>query len=53
MRPPPPKVPSNCLEARYEAECFDPSGGQSTAKEASRIKITYGNFEGGKVIVHP
>ncbi len=53
IRPPPPKVPSDCLRARYEAECFDPSGGQSTAKEASRIKIIYGKFDGGTVKVVP
>lgn len=53
LRPPPPKVPSDCMRSRYEAECFDPSGGQSTAKEASRIKITYGSFDGGTIKVVP
>lgn len=47
VRPPPPKVPSDCMRSRYEAECFDPSGGQSTAAEASRIITTYGHFNGG------
>ncbi len=44
IRPPAPRVPSVCTRSRYESDCFDPSGGESTAQERARIITTYGHF---------
>lgn len=31
-RPPPPSVASHCQSPRYDSQCFDPSGGQSSIR---------------------
>ncbi|GAB7531900.1 hypothetical protein PS3A_43140 [Pseudomonas sp. 3A(2025)] len=35
-RLPPPTVPSQCVSPRYDSQCFDPSGGQSSINAARR-----------------
>ena len=35
-RLPPPTVPSQCISPRYDSQCFDPSGGQSSINAARR-----------------
>ncbi|MCF5671481.1 DUF4124 domain-containing protein [Pseudomonas syringae] len=37
-RPPPPSVASQCRSPRYDSQCFDPSGGTSSRKDAARQK---------------
>ncbi|PBQ21328.1 DUF4124 domain-containing protein [Pseudomonas syringae] len=34
-RPPPPNIPSQCQSPRYDSQCFDPSGGMSSKKQAA------------------
>ncbi|AVB21110.1 MULTISPECIES: DUF4124 domain-containing protein [Pseudomonas syringae group] len=34
-RPPPPSVPSQCQSPLYNSQCFDPSGGMSSKKQAA------------------
>ncbi|MCI3944888.1 DUF4124 domain-containing protein [Pseudomonas syringae] len=35
-RPPPPSVPSQCRSPLFNSQCFDPSGGTSSKKDAAR-----------------
>ncbi|KPC33395.1 Uncharacterized protein ABJ99_2253 [Pseudomonas syringae pv. cilantro] len=35
-RPPPPSVASQCRSPDYNSQCFDPSGGRSSGKDATR-----------------
>ncbi len=34
-RPPPPNIPSQCQSPHYDSQCFDPSGGMSSKKQAA------------------